>query len=116
MNKHTQFTHVLFFLFLMQSLVGCANDNNTDNKSSYLNNSKENKGNNVDFNKEKLSFSSLIIDHKCIGCGRCTMTDPEHFVQYRDSSVATVKSQQNLESKKIRQAIQICPTRSIKLI
>jgi len=117
MNKNNKFFRLLLCLLILQSITACNSKTkikiNEDslNKTSTNNNDSELKE-----TRSKSQLKNLNIDNRCIGCGRCTMTDPEHFIQYTRTSKAIVKSQNNLESKKIKQAIQICPTQSIKLI
>ena len=60
-------------------------------------------------------MKKIVVDQtKCIGCGICIGTDPEHF-DYSDTGQSTPKSQENLESEKIMEAMAACPVAAITL-
>ena len=114
LKKSLKFFNIFVCIMLIQSLTACSTDDTAETSKTSINTNDDNKS--LETSQEESKFSSLIITHKCIGCGRCSMTDPEHFAQYSRNSKAIVKSQNNLDSKKIAQAIRICPTKSIKLL
>ncbi len=97
LKKSLKFFNILACIMLVQSLTACTTNDTTKTNKTSVNIDNDNK--NLKILKEKSKFSSLIINHKCIACGRCNMTDPEHFVQYSRQSKAIVKSQDNLDSK-----------------
>lgn len=109
MNKHKRY--LLVILIFSFFISGCSSGENSI--------SKENDGGSVnqDFvNKEEIKmFSSLSINHRCIGCGRCVRVDQEHFIYGQDGK-ANVISENNLDSSTLRGAISICPTDAIILL
>jgi len=54
-----------------------------------------------------------VNENRCRGCGRCAMIDPEHFEM--SGRVATVISQENLDSGALTSAIGACPENAISL-
>ena len=54
-----------------------------------------------------------VSPYKCIGCGKCVRTDPEHFSL--SGRTATVISNDNLSSSKLASAIYNCPENAITL-
>lgn len=51
--------------------------------------------------------------NNCIGCGACVAMDPEHFEF--DDNLSTVKSNDNLDSEALQNAIASCPVGAIKV-
>lgn len=47
----------------------------------------------------------------CIGCGLCVSTDSEHFDF--DDNVSEVISQENIDSREVKIAMESCPTNAI---
>lgn len=54
-----------------------------------------------------------VSPYKCIGCGKCVRTDPEHFSL--SGRTASVISNDNLTSSKLTSAIYNCPGDAISL-
>lgn len=59
-------------------------------------------------------MEKLIVNANCIGCGMCAMNDEEHFEM--NGSVSQVKSNENLDSPALQNAISSCPTAAIEII
>ena len=60
-------------------------------------------------------MKKLIVDDSvCMGCGMCTALDEEHF-EMNDAGLSEVKSQDNLESDTLQNAVDSCPVGAIKL-
>lgn len=60
-------------------------------------------------------MKKLIVDDSvCMGCGMCAAMDEEHFT-INDAGLSKVKSQDNLESDTLQNAIDSCPVSAIKL-
>lgn len=59
-------------------------------------------------------MKKLIVDEMCMGCGMCTTIDEEHFT-INDAGLSEVKSQDNLESDTLQNAVDSCPVGAIKL-
>lgn len=56
----------------------------------------------------------VVKSESCIGCGACVGIDPEHF-EFSDDGFSVVKSQDNLESPLLKDAIDACPVAIISL-
>lgn len=54
-----------------------------------------------------------VNEEQCIGCGACVAIDPEHF-DFNDNGLSSVKSNENLESSNLTNAMESCPTGAIK--
>lgn len=54
-----------------------------------------------------------VAPDRCIGCGKCVRTDPEHFAL--TGRIASVISNDNLTSSKLTSAIYNCPEDAITL-
>jgi len=54
----------------------------------------------------------LEVNENCIGCGMCVALDPEHFEIVDGLSHA--KSNDNLDSSDLENAISSCPTGAIE--
>jgi ferredoxin len=104
MKKHKNFLIFISIIFLLNILSACTSDNN---------NVQDSDDKDVQVEKQVSKYQNLGINHKCIGCGRCIMVDNEHFSS-RGREV-TVASNKNLESRKLQEAIKICPTSAIEL-
>lgn len=50
----------------------------------------------------------------CIGCGMCIGADPEHF-EFDSDGLSTVKSEENLDSEALQNAIAACPVNAISI-
>ncbi len=50
----------------------------------------------------------------CIGCGMCIGADPEHF-EFDSDGLSTVKSEENLDSEALQNAIAGCPVNAISI-
>ncbi|MBR1417274.1 MAG: ferredoxin [Bacilli bacterium] len=60
-------------------------------------------------------MKKIVVDKiKCIGCGACVGNDDEHF-DFDDSGLSEVKTQENIESEALAQAIDGCPTGAISI-
>lgn len=60
-------------------------------------------------------MKKIVVDQsKCIGCGICVGTDPEHF-DFADSGLSNPISQENLDSNSVNEAINACPVSAIKI-
>lgn len=56
----------------------------------------------------------LVNEDACIGCGSCIAVDPEHF-DFNDDGLATVISNNNLETNSVINAVGSCPTNAISI-
>lgn len=56
----------------------------------------------------------VLNEEGCIGCGACIGIDSEHF-EFNDDGFSSVKSQENLESPALSDAIDACPVAVISL-
>jgi len=56
----------------------------------------------------------VLRSESCIGCGACVGIDAEHF-EFSDEGFSVVKSQENLESVALQDAIDACPVAIISL-
>lgn len=56
-----------------------------------------------------------INKDNCLGCGQCAFLDEEHF-DFGDDRFPTVKSNDNLTSNDLQNAICSCPTSAISII
>ena len=102
----------IFLLLPIVSLVlltACTTEDTTNNVNQ-----------NNDQEQTQIDSSSSVVDqeltldtHKCIGCGRCSRFDQEHFTQ--SGEIASVVSQDNLESQNLQTAISACPVDAIKI-
>ncbi|HNT29844.1 MAG TPA: ferredoxin [bacterium] len=88
------------------ALSGCANDSTTASNSSTNTQDR-------DAIDQTSSQQLKISANGCIGCGRCVMTDSEHFAI--QGYKAIVISNDNLTSTKLTRAIAMCPTGAISL-
>lgn len=52
--------------------------------------------------------------NNCIGCGMCIGKDPEHF-EFNSDGLSTVKSNENLDSENLKEAIAGCPVNAISI-
>ena len=60
-------------------------------------------------------MKKIVVDqNKCIGCGICVGTDPEHF-DFEDSGLSNPISQENIESENVNEAINACPVSAISI-
>lgn len=57
----------------------------------------------------------LIVDERCIWCGKCAFVAPNHFAMDRETFTAVVTNQKDIMDEEVSTAIDICPTDSIKL-
>ncbi len=80
-----------------------------EEQETEINDDINEEGDTEEGNELKLS----VIPEKCRGCGKCMRTDPEHFEVEGD--VATVISQENLDSAALASAIEGCPPQAIEL-
>ncbi len=86
------------------------NQTKTDNSDSSTNSSEDkNSQLNQNINLKKLS----VLPQKCIGCGKCTHIDPNHFEM--SGQVSVVISSANLDSSNLILAINNCPAQAIVL-
>ena len=59
----------------------------------------------------------LIIDSKCIGCGKCVRIDPQNFkMNYDTYKAEPIDSVNYIKSERLNRAIDICPVDSIHII
>lgn len=56
----------------------------------------------------------VLKSENCIGCGACVGIDAEHF-EFTDDGFSIVKSQENLDSTALQDAIDACPVAIISL-
>ena len=49
-----------------------------------------------------------VLTENCIGCGACVGIDPEHFT-FNDEGYSIPKSNENLDSESLMNAIESCP-------
>ena len=62
---------------------------------------------------KKLKKIVLQTD-SCIGCGACVGVDSEHF-EFSEDGFSVIKSQENLDSPALSDAIDACPVAIISL-
>ncbi len=111
MKKFKKFLIILSPLLLVQLLSACSfNTNKNKVVSSDVNNNDDKQ---IQAPQTTAAYTELSVNHKCIGCGRCTMIDSEHFSM--NGRKAEAVSQQNLDSSLLQQAIQVCPSAAIEL-
>ncbi len=77
------------------------------------NENKEKEGNESNLEAQKQYQKLSVLPHKCVGCGRCTRIDPEHFEMQGQKS--TVIFSENLNSPSLQSAIKGCPAGAIIL-
>lgn len=56
----------------------------------------------------------VVSEDTCISCGACIQIDEEHF-DFSSKGLSTVKTQENLDSEALHQAIDACPVAAIRL-
>lgn len=56
----------------------------------------------------------VLKNESCIGCGACVGIDAEHF-EFSDEGYSVVKSQENLDSPALADAIDACPVAIISV-
>ncbi len=56
----------------------------------------------------------VLKSEACIGCGACVGIDSEHF-EFSDDGFSVIKSQENLDSTALQDAIDACPVAIISL-
>lgn len=56
----------------------------------------------------------VLQTESCIGCGACIGIDSEHF-EFSDDGFSIIKSQENLDSLALQDAIDACPVAIISL-
>lgn len=56
----------------------------------------------------------ILKEEACIGCGACVGIDSEHF-DFNEDGYSTIKSQENLESPALSDAIEACPVAIISI-
>lgn len=56
-----------------------------------------------------------VDESRCICCGACFSTDPEHFT-LGENDKSKVISNENLESTNLQNAIEFCPTAAISIV
>lgn len=56
----------------------------------------------------------VLKNESCIGCGACVGIDAEHF-EFSDEGYSVVKSQENLDSTALADAIDACPVAIISV-
>ena len=57
----------------------------------------------------------LVIDERCIWCGKCAMIAPNNFAMDFNTLKAVVISQKNMFSEEVTMSAQVCPTNSIHI-
>jgi ferredoxin len=55
-----------------------------------------------------------VNENVCIGCGACVAIDPEHF-EFNDDGHSQAKSNENLESSNLNNAMESCPVGAISI-
>ena len=80
-----------------------------------INIDSEEKGNDEVSKIKDESVKELIIDERCIWCGKCAMIAPTNFAMDYDTLKAVVISQKNMLSQKVSTSAQVCPTGSIHI-
>jgi ferredoxin len=80
--------------------------------------------NSVDSNNQKIDQGSgttielqklAVLQDKCIGCGKCSRIDAEHFEYNPTINKAMVVSATNLSSPNLAAAMRTCPVGAITL-
>lgn len=56
-----------------------------------------------------------VITENCIGCGACVGIDEEHF-DFNENGFSIVKSNENLETEELQNAIEACPVAIISIV
>lgn len=57
----------------------------------------------------------VVSEDTCISCGACIQIDEEHF-DFSSKGLSTVKTQENLDSEALYQAIDACPVAAISIV
>ncbi len=57
----------------------------------------------------------VLKNESCIGCGACVGIDSEHF-EFSEEGYSVIKSQENLDSPALTNAIEACPVAIISLV
>lgn len=56
----------------------------------------------------------VLKTEACIGCGACIGNDSEHF-EFDEEGFSVIKSQENLDSPALNDAIEACPVAIISI-
>lgn len=56
-----------------------------------------------------------VITENCIGCGACVGIDEEHF-EFNEDGYSIVKSNENLETEQLKNAMEACPVAIISIV
>lgn len=59
-------------------------------------------------------MKKLVVNENCIGCGLCISVDEEHFEF--DGDLSSAKSNENLDSEALKNAINSCPVGAISIV
>ena len=59
-------------------------------------------------------MKKLKVNENCIGCGACVAIDSEHF-DFNENGLSSVKSNENLETEEVKNAIASCPVNAISI-
>jgi ferredoxin len=96
-------------ILLLQFLTGCDNAEDSSDEGSIS--PSELSADISDITDGKLTVNLAA----CIGCGRCTKVDPEHFAYDTENLKSSVISSDNLESPELQNAIDGCPAGAIRI-
>lgn len=122
-SRFKKYIMFLAFISLTSVLSACSSDSTAINSESSNSELKNKNSQTIPANNQSLGSSSnfqntsseLSINHRCTGCGRCSLFDPEHFSSSRGRSIPRVISQNNLDSAGLQRAIVACPVDAIEL-
>jgi len=125
-NNLKKYIMFLMAVFMLNILSACSNisdtatqtNANSGNKTLSNQTSSNNPSSNQsqDFsNSADKTIEQLTINHRCIGCGRCSFLDPEHFSSRGGRNIPDIITQNNLESVSLQNAIKACPANAIEL-
>lgn len=119
-NNSNKYLVFLSLIFLLNILSACSSrdaknsfEEDPDNKVLTTANSNTSKDGFSSFNESV--EKKITISHRCTACGRCSLFDPEHFMDMGRGSMPKIISQDNLESLNLQKAIKACPANAIVL-
>lgn len=113
------FVLVLFSLDAMSRKSGgvpslSSRDDTSDDETVNVNNGRVSDGGDFPIGSDGYSKLNILTD-RCVGCGRCTMIDPEHFRISVSDRKAEVVTQENVDSENVVRAISMCQYNAIEM-
>jgi ferredoxin len=115
-NKQSRIIRFLGFIqavFVILALSACTN--NSPKKDVSQSSSLDNGDNSKASGQTSYSQGLSVLEHRCVGCGKCARIDPEHFSMDGTSRKAVVTSTENLQSSDLSLAVSMCQADAIEL-